>query len=356
MKIRLGILDSNITYMRRLMAYFNSHYEKEIEISAFTECGNMSMCLSEVRLDVILASPELVPENFVVPRSTILAFFSETQDIDAIRDCPAVCKYQKTEQIYRQILNLYAELDHKASYKMSDGRCAVLLFMGAAGGVGTTTVAAACAVDLTYAGSRVLYLNLENNGYISDFFTGEGQQTLSDVLFYVRNKHQNLPLKLKSMVRQDRSGVYFYEPFALTVDAKEMTTGDLKELMRALTQYVSFDFIVVDMESAISGKRNAIIGLADQIFLVSDGTTTANGKLRKVLKEFCQDEENEENRAAAKTAVIYNKWGYSRSRANTEFGEDVFAEIDDCMDTNTGKNVEEIAGDHVFTKLVRSIS
>lgn len=351
MKIRLGILDSNVTYIKRLIKYFGSHYEEEIEIVAFSECGNLSEYLSQTKLDVILADAELVPENFTVPRSSILALFSDTQDIDTIRDYPAVCKYQKTEQLYRQILNLYAELDHRASYKMSDSNCPIILFMGAAGGVGTTTVAASCALNLTSIGFKVLYLNLESNGFISDFFTGEGQQTLSDVLYCIKSNHQNLALKLESMVRKDQSGVYFYEPFSVTLDADEMKENELEELLKTITQYGSFDFVVVDTEAMISPKRDAVIKMADRIFLLSDGTSTANGKLRRVIQEFVICEEREDSRALAKMSVIYNKCGRSRFPANTEFREEVFAEIDDCMSTNAVQNMREIAGDNIFDRL-----
>lgn len=352
MKIRLGILDSNVFYIKRLIEYFSSHYAEEVEIFAFSNSDKLADHLSQAKLDVILSDEELLPEDFSISRSTVLAYLSDSMDIKTIRDLPAVCKYQKAEQLYRDVLNLYAELDRRTSYRMSDHVCPVLLFMGVSGGAGTTTVAAACALNLTNIGFKVLYLNLEDNGVISDIFSDEGQMTLSDVLYSIKSNHQNLALKLESMVRKDRSGVFFYEPFAVTLDANEMTDSDLKELLTSITQYGLFDFIIVDTGAAISRKRDLLIQFASRVFLVGEGSAVSNKKLRRILQELEIKEEHEEERVLAKTSVIYNKFGRFKAFASTEYGEDVFAVIDDGMKNNRREIMNDIANDNCFGNLI----
>lgn len=353
MKIRLGILDSNSRYIRRLIDYFSSHYAEELVISAFSDFDRLEEHLSRSRLDVLLAEEDLLPETFEPPKSTILAYLSESPDIQTIRDVRAVCKYQKTEQLYREILNLYAELDRRASYRMSADACPVYLFMGAAGGVGTTTAAAACAVNLTNVGYKVLYLNLEDNGTIAEIFTGDGQMTLSDVLYEIKSNKSNLALKLESMIRKDKTGVYFYEPFAVTLDAREMMADDLKEMLTLLTKYGSFDYVIVDSESAITDRRETLLKFATRILLVSDGNKNANRKLERTLQEFVIKDEHEDDRVFAKTQVVYNRFGRNSAKANTEYQESVFNTIENVERNAPTQIVNEIARRNYFGRLAQ---
>lgn len=352
MRIRLGLLERNPHYIRRFIDYFSAHYTEEIEVFAFSEVERLEEHLKKTRVDVLLADDELLPDEFPVPKSTILAFLSETPDIRTIRDVQAVCKYQRAEQIYREVLNLYAELDRMASYRTAANHIPLLLFMGAAGGVGTTSLAAACATYLSRAGYKALYLNLEANGTVKEFFTGEGQSTLSDVLYAIKSSHANLAIKLESMVRRDESGVYFYEPFAVTLDGREMRGQDLEELLEVLTKYGAFDFVVADTESHITDKRETLLDYSSAVFLVSDGTQLSNTKLRRVLQEFAIRDEHEEERLLARTQVIYNRFDQNKRQLSSEYEENVFLLAPFNFGRTPKQVIQELAERGEFGKLV----
>ena len=86
----------------------------------------------------------------------------------------------------------------------------MIIFSSPSGGVGTSSMAAACAVHYAMQGKKVLYLNLEKFGSADVFFSGEGQFDMSDIIYTLKSKKTNLALKLESCVKQDISGVYFY--------------------------------------------------------------------------------------------------------------------------------------------------
>lgn len=80
----------------------------------------------------------------------------------------------------------------------------------AGGGVGSSSLAAACALNFAARGRSVLYLNLEKFGGSSQFFSGEGQFDMSDVVLSLKSRKANLALKLESYVRRDPRGVFFF--------------------------------------------------------------------------------------------------------------------------------------------------
>ena len=239
MRIRVGIYDQDETYVSRMVRYFTTYYIDKIELSVFSEADNFYDFVKYKKIDVALVSSAADYGELALPKNTILAYLSEEPNVDKIGNVRAVYKYQKMENLYREILGIFAELDHNAAYKMADGESPVIIFNGAAGGVGTTTMAIAYARYLADNGKKVLYLNLEDNGVVSPILNGEGNATLSEGLYSVKSGSANLVLKLESMVRKDEYGIYFYEPFSLTLDSAEMTEKDLEEC-KSVSQIIDF--------------------------------------------------------------------------------------------------------------------
>lgn len=351
MKIRLGLL-GNYSYIMRLSNYFSAHYSDKLEMFAFTEPKGLEVHLQHSKIDVLLAEPEFLPDDFRLPRTTIMAYMSEASDIQSINDVRAICKYQKAELIYREILSLYAELDQRTAYKMAEGFCPAILFMGAAGGVGNTTVAIACAMRLASEGKKVLYLNLEENGVTSPFLKGDGNTTLSDVLYAVKSNRSNLALKLESMVRKSMQNVCFYEPFQNTLDACEMTESDLKSILDTVTHYGDYDFVILDSESRISWKRELLMKYAGSIILISDGSEVADEKMGKILREFLIRDEQEEKRLMTKVGILYNRISEEIHSANTKHSELVIGEIGMMKNANPGLVAGEIAQKTVFDRMI----
>lgn len=356
MKIRVGLYDQDVRYVDKLVNYFNVHYSDSLEMHTFSKIDAILEQIKKRRLDLLLIDPDCVEESFSVPQSVGMAYLSESAGIDTIRGKKTICKYQKAELIYKEILNLYSELDKQISIKAWKGNCDLHLFIGASGGVGTSTIAAACARNLADNGKKVLYLNLESNGIVDEFFKGELNQGLSDILYAIKSNHSNLIMKLTSMVNKDPSGVNFLRPFAVSLDEEEMTAEELETLIDTLVSTGDFDSMVVDMDSAATGKRNLVANRANNIFVVASGLPISNRKLAKRLQEFNLIDERDDTRMFPHVQVIYNRFGSGSVLADTEFGETVFATVNNFKDANRKdyapkKLVDVIASKNLFASL-----
>lgn len=352
MKIRIGILEQDRVYVSRLIRYFTTYYIDKIEISAFYDLEKFLEFIQHSPIDIFLASPDLVPADLELPRTMIMAHISEVSQAESLNGVKAVYKYQKAESLYREILGLYAELDKKTAYKESDGTGQLHFFMGASGGVGTTTMAASCAVRLASYGKKVLYFNLEENGILTPFLQGDGTATLSDVLYAVKSNRSNLVLKLESIVRKSNQGVYFYEPFALALDAHELLAEELEEILKTIMQYQTYDHIIVDADSTVLWKRDLLMQFSKNIFIVSDGSVISNMKLKKLLQELALRDQSEEKRNMAKVEVIYNRFKNTGRKAETEYQEPVFGVIEELGNNLPDYVVENISRKPFFDKLL----
>ena len=146
MKIKLALLDSDQNYLNRIVTAFNIKYADKLEIYSFTKLESAMAALEPSRIDVLVASDTFVVESSALPKRCQLAYFVESADVDSVNDQRAICKFQKADLIYRQILSIYSEYAGSASgLKLGDDSCKVIAFTSPCGGVGSSTMAAACA-------------------------------------------------------------------------------------------------------------------------------------------------------------------------------------------------------------------
>lgn len=354
MKIRLGILDRDALYKTRLINYFNANYADKLEIFSFSSLQGLQQYMAGQRIDVLLADEVSIADVKSIPEGVAFAYWSEAANIDSIRNMRTVCKYQKAELIYKEILGLYAELESNVtSYNPNGSASQVLTFVGAAGGVGTSTVAAGCAMYLARRGKKVLYLDLTEMGSASLYFTGEGTFTLSDVIYSIKSNHANLFLKLESMVKRDNCGVNFYESCKVALDIRDTKPDDITTLIQAISGTKSFEYIIVDSDNMLTAKQEAIFAASSAIIVIGDGTLNANQKLERFINA-CRLREGNKNSAVRKMFLLYNRFHTGAQKAILK------DEIPELGGINAYKNglprqiAEEISGKNVFERFLRT--
>lgn len=307
MKIRLGILDGDELYKSRFINFFNIHYAEKVEIHSFTNEEYLQEYLAANRLDVILAQDTLLPNPQTLADRVAIAYWSDELAVESIRSVRAICRYQKAEMIFKEIISLYADVaSSDIVYKHGSGKnCFVFCFLGVAGGVGTSTMAAACALNLTNRGKKVLFLDLTEMGQTSTFFHGEGSHTLSDVFYAIKSANTNLGLKLSSMAKKDASGVSFFESAKVALDVRDATVENIQELLRSLVNSQNYEAIVIDTDSQMTEKLNAVLAASELVVFVNNGSAVANEKLKRMLSAY-QLENNPKTNICRKMAIVYN--------------------------------------------------
>lgn len=309
MKIKLAILEKDQSYLNRIVAAFNTKYADKLEIYSFTDSSVALSTMDSARIDVLVASDAFEIDPTVLPKRCGFAYFVDSADVDTINEQRAICKFQKADLIYRQILSIYSENAGSVSgLKIEDDSTKVFAFASASGGVGSSTVAAACAVHFATQGKRTLYLNLEKFGSADSFFSAEGQFDMSDIIFALKTKKTNLSMKLESCVKQDSSGVYFYSQSKIALDMLEMKADEVVRLISEVKLSGSYDYIILDVDFGIDKESLKIFRQTHSIILVGDGSEISNNKTTRAINALVTIEQNEDSPISNRIAVVYNKF------------------------------------------------
>lgn len=354
MKIKLAILESDVSYLKRIVSVFNTKFVDRLEIYSFTDKEVALSILEKKRINVLLASDVFEIEEVEIPKQCAFAYFVDSSEIDSVNGQKAICKFQKAETIYRDILGIYAENSgNTATFKMMDGTCKVLMFSSPAGGVGNSTMAAAFSVCCAKSGKKVLYLNLEKLGSADAFFSADGSSTMSDVLYALKGKKTKLSFKIESCVKQDKSGVYFFSQTKFTLDMAELSYEDWGQLINELKTTGFYEYIIIDMDFAIDVEYLKLYEYVNNAVWINNGTTIANGKTYRAFQACNMIGRDMDMNVADKIVLIYNKFSNKSCKIiDAELGMDSLGGAPNYLNISNEQIIEQLSNMEIFTKLL----
>lgn len=355
MRIRLAILEKDEVYLKRLESVFCVKYADKLEILATTDMDFALQALQEKRIDVFLADETFDVETARLPQNCGFAYLVDSADIEKVKDTAAVCKFQKAEALYRQILGLFSEKTAAVTGAHMEGAGGkTLAFVSAAGGTGSSVAAAACAMHFAKKGKRVLYLNLERFGSADVFFQAEGNTGLSDVIYAIKSKKGNLAMKLESTVKRDPSGVFFYSPTKLALNIAELSTEETQQIVSALKRSGDYDYIVLDLDFSMDKGMLHILNECDTVVFVADGSAASNIKLERVAASLHVMEQEQQNdmKLLARCGVLYNRFS-SQTSHKAQVGDlQEFGGINRYEGFDTGRLLQQLKDLQVFETLM----
>ena len=353
MKIKLAILEKDQGYLNRISTVFSTKYADKIELYSFTDADVALSVLDTARIDVLLVSETFDINANAIPKRCGVAYFVDAPDVDSIGEHRAICKFQKVDLIYKQILSIYSENAVNVSgLKFGDDDCKVIVFLPVSGGVGSSSMAAACATYFASKGKKTLYLNFERFCGSDVFFEADGQFDMSDIIFALKSKKTNIAMKLESCVKQASNGVFFYSQSKIALDMLELNTEDIQRLVSEIQFAGSYDYVVVDAELSFNKDWLNIYRKAHTIVWVGDGSEISNTKLFRAYNALNTLEQKAEAPLTNRLALIYNKFSNKTSTTLSEIGIKNIGGAPRYEHASTEQVVKQLAAMEMFEKLM----
>ena len=352
MRIKLAILEKDQSYLNRLVTAFGTKYADKFEIYSFTDKDIAIATIESARIDVFVASDSFEIDIASIPSRCGFAYFVDSADIDLLNDQRAICKFQKADLIYKQILSVYSEkADGISGLKLGDESAKLFAFCSVGGGAGASSMAAAAAIHFASKNKKTLYLNLEKFGSSDVFFTGEGQFDMSDIVFALKSKKTNLPLKLESCVKQDERGVYFYSQAKVALDMHELTADDIVRLISEIKLTGSYDYIIIDMDFALDSNILKIFRQTHAVIWVCDGSEISNSKILRAYAALSIIEQGSDSPLTNRLCLVYNKFSNKSSKTVGDIGIKNIGGAPRYEHASTAQAVEQLSKMEFFDKI-----
>lgn len=308
-RIKVVVVDSRASYLRKLLDAFVTDYADRVEPFAFSSLEGAEEFFKSSSADVMLVESALADETLTGRKGAVLAFLTDDASVDAVFGHPAICRFQKTDLIYKSILDVCSDkFDHVSSKSSLLDHAKIVSFFPASGGVGASTMAAACALSAAKRGLRAFYLNLESAGTSKTYFSAPGEGGLEDILFAIGSKKSNIVVRLQALVKSSPHGVRFLDSCDNALDTLDMPVDQLEQLVREIASSDAYDVIVLDMDFGFTPLARAALGLSRLSVFVSNGRPSSNEKFERAFRAMQQLEQRGDLEGSSRVVLAYNNF------------------------------------------------
>lgn len=337
MLIRIAVADENAEYVKRMLTVLEEY--ENLRLFVYTKKLALEEALKEKHFDVLLLDPSVYDGQAEIGNvSLAVVLLDETEDLpEGLRAFRKIHKYQRISQIYRQILELYAEVCKDQGDVAGQGRTTAIAFYSPAGGVGKTTLALTMAAKLALRGHRAFYLNLEDMASEDCYLPQNADKGLSEIASYLE-KNIHFSMKVQGLLQNKMENLYYLNHFDSPNDLCEMTESELGELLEQLEKTGLFDYMIVDMGTALNGKTRQVFEIADRIVVVERDDAMAQKKLESFFSQA-----HIMNEYGGKMSRVLN---FDRSRKSRICCEVPFAgKINAVQNPDAAQLITALAGD-----------
>lgn len=246
-----AVCDTEEEYARNFMDYISRRKNIPFEIRAFTSADSLIAFARKNHIELLLISQEAMCREIRDLDIGKVIILTEGVQPPELSSYAGVYKYQSSSQVIREVMACYGEeksvlpVQNPVMKKTTEilgvysplGRCLKTSF--------------ALTLGQILARERpVLYLNMEEYSGFEELFKRNYQGTLSDLLYFVRQRDGNLSVKLNGMV--ETAGILDYiPPVQSPLDIRGTPWQDWACLLQEIAVHSSYETVILDIGNGI---------------------------------------------------------------------------------------------------------
>jgi len=307
-RIPLIVADSNKDYLDSLCDYLLSECSQTFEVISFSNSVYLEQYLAEqIRSGILLYEPAMLgfslsENNLIHIRLSVTPILYKTKERQ-------VFKYLSGPLLVQNILQQLSEAEiGNLPVLAAVKKAKVVAVYSPAGGVGKTTVAVGCSLQIAWEGQKVFYLNLEDLSSTGVFFKADSGGALADALYYLKEK-KNPGLKIKALKAIDQqSKIHYFAPNGSDLDLGEEAAEPLRGLINLLKNSGDYDYVVIDLSSQLNTNNLAALEASDTILLVMTPEPNCQEKVKLFITELSRWSARQKSSLPERIYPLWNKW------------------------------------------------
>ena len=276
-----AVCDIETEYAIRFMEFLNRK-NLPFEVQMFTSVPPLCEYAKHKHIELLLISERAMCEEVRNLRVGKMILLSEGKG-EGTEELPAVYKYQSSAQVVREVLDCYSA-ERIAAQAVQDIRKKQGKILGV---YGLTDPVRQMLFSLTLGqilaeSQTVLYLNLQKHTGLMRLTGEETEMTLSDLLYFYRQKKRGMFFRLPGMIRQIGRLDYIPVP-SFSEDISEMSGEEWAGFLEELGNAGGHDVLLLDLSDSLRGLPDILTLCTDLLFLSDEDAFSL--ERRRLLEE-----------------------------------------------------------------------
>ncbi|MBR5338188.1 MAG: hypothetical protein IK152_09410 [Lachnospiraceae bacterium] len=273
----LALCDWESRFVRNFLDHYTVKGRDVFDIKVFTDEERCLSYAREHRIDVLLISDSLLSEEMESLGIEKIIILSEGSVSRKFSDYPVIYKYQSSERIITQVLDIYADCVREDMGTYCTGRgLRIIGVYSPVRRVGKTSLALSLG-QLLAKDKKVLYLNMEEYSGLNGILEGNYKGDLLDAIFYQRQKSGNMRYKISGMTCRLNGMEYIY-PALYSEDLKSVTASEWLEFISTIEEQTDYSVLILDMGDTVEGL-SAIMEKCSVIYMPERHDFFSQGKI-----------------------------------------------------------------------------
>lgn len=272
-----AICDLEVDYAHNFMDYLNCKRSIPFEIQAFTSVEHLIKFAGKERIEILLISDKAMCSRVKELDVGQIMILSEGVHPPELDQYPSVYKYQSSDYVIREVMACYgADRENPELAPVPKRNMEILGVYSPVGRCLKTSFALALGQILA-RDKAVLYLNLEEYAGFETLFRKQYEHTLSDVMYFVRQKNKNLIHKISGML-ESVGNLDYIPPAENPEDVRSASWEEWNYLLDTLARNSAYETVVLDLGNGVDGLFR-ILGRCSRIFMPVLGDVMSRAKL-----------------------------------------------------------------------------
>lgn len=288
-ELKLIIADHDLGYINAMTKYLSSWGKRKFHMVSFTNPVLLKEYLTTNQGDILLISPDWIEDDMALSSVQVTVLLNDSDRLPgALSNYPSINKYQPGDVLGKQLIRIFSEhSDDEMIVTHTPSSTSLIGIYSPAGGVGKTTLAVTMARLLAKCQIPTLLLSLEDLASYGAMLQDDLSYHFSDILYFVKQKHKNLMLKVEGLKSIDEpTGLHYFSPVSCYQDMQEVTIEEWVRFITYIKEHSGYERIVLDFDSSLGHRNIKLLGLCEQLMVLANEQPVSIYKVKKMYQHF----------------------------------------------------------------------
>ena len=261
----LVVCDKELPYADGLSENISTRSEFTLRVYICTNLASVMRVRQERHIHILIVDEAFTYEEREAMKAEQTFVLTKETCQDLGEKEKEIYKFQSADKILAIIFETYCERSGNSILRtIKKQKRKLIAVYSPIHRVGRTTFAIALGKELAKLG-KTLYLNLEEYADVGERFVKAEGRNLADLLYYMRQEEGNAALRVSTMAQQ-MENLDYIPPFLLSVDLKQVSLEEWKNLLQLILEETLYETVVLDLGESIQGLTE-ILQFSDTIYM-----------------------------------------------------------------------------------------
>lgn len=272
----LVLYDREEEYTQLMADFLKVHQDAPWNIHAYTMGEELLQQEQRAKISMLVIAESVYSEELSVLQADRKVILNES-GVVRFGNLPNINKYQKAEEVLRELLELYMDIAGGVLPKLQSSFQTKFIGIYSPIKRCLQTSVALSMCQMLAQKQRTLYLNFEHYMGIAELLPDRQSRDMADLLYFLNTEQDKFRLRLQTII-QHKGSLEYIPPMKSGQNLLSITAAEWLHLLQKMEELGEYKYIVLDLSESMQGLFD-ILRICTKIFTLTEEDRISKAKL-----------------------------------------------------------------------------